>query len=71
MAGWQCGSSISSYSAGSMTQGFAVSGTGVREERMRLQLFLPANYLNDLWYFDTQEYIWRQVELKEIERRPS
>ena len=30
-----------------------------------------ANYLNDLWYFDTQEYHWYQVEMKENERKPS
>lgn len=30
-----------------------------------------AHYLNDLWYFDTQEYRWKQVEFKDTERRPS
>ena len=30
-----------------------------------------ANYLNDLWVFDTQEYKWKQVEFKENERKPS
>jgi hypothetical protein len=29
-----------------------------------------ANYLQDLWVFDTQEYKWQQVEFKENERRP-
>src|SRR5258708_19132185 len=30
-----------------------------------------ARYLNDLWIFDTQEYKWTQVELKETNPRPS
>ena len=36
-------------------------------------LIIPsiANYLNDLWYFDTQEYHWKQVDMKENERKPS
>ncbi|EED84544.1 predicted protein [Postia placenta Mad-698-R] len=32
---------------------------------------LKTNYLNDLWLFDTQEYKWRQVDLKDAERKPS
>ena len=32
---------------------------------------LPANYLNDLWLFDTQEYKWRQIEFKDNDRKPS
>ncbi|EMD32276.1 hypothetical protein CERSUDRAFT_58809 [Gelatoporia subvermispora B] len=32
---------------------------------------LRTNYLNDLWLFDTQEYKWRQIELKDAERKPS
>lgn len=32
---------------------------------------LTANYLNDLWLFDTQEYKWRQIVFKEAERQPS
>ncbi|KDQ12099.1 hypothetical protein BOTBODRAFT_176632 [Botryobasidium botryosum FD-172 SS1] len=32
---------------------------------------IRTNYLNDLWLFDTQEYKWRQVELREIDRKPS
>ncbi|KAG6335862.1 hypothetical protein ID866_3227 [Astraeus odoratus] len=28
-------------------------------------------YLNDTWYFDTQEYKWKQVEFKETDRKPS
>lgn len=32
---------------------------------------VPANYLNDLWLFDTQEYRWKQVEFKDTERKPS
>ena len=30
-----------------------------------------ANYLNDLWVFDTQEYKWKQIEFRENERKPS
>ena len=30
-----------------------------------------ANYLNDLWLFDTQEYKWRQIEFKDADRKPS
>ncbi|EKM57740.1 uncharacterized protein PHACADRAFT_116020 [Phanerochaete carnosa HHB-10118-sp] len=32
---------------------------------------IRTNYLNDLWLFDTQEYKWKQVELKENEPKPS
>lgn len=51
---------------------------GVRSEYLRLcrpwkthSLFMVANYLNDLWLFDTQEYKWKQVEFRENDRRPS
>lgn len=27
-------------------------------------------YLNDTWFFDTQEYKWKQVEFKETDRKP-
>jgi hypothetical protein len=30
-----------------------------------------ARYLNDLWVFDTQEYQWHQLELKDSESKPS
>ncbi|EJD07185.1 galactose oxidase [Fomitiporia mediterranea MF3/22] len=29
------------------------------------------NYLDDLWYFDTQEYHWKQIEFREGDRKPS
>ncbi|TDL21234.1 galactose oxidase [Rickenella mellea] len=32
---------------------------------------IRTNYFNDLWYFDTQEYLWRQVEFKDADRKPS
>jgi len=32
---------------------------------------IVTRYLNDLWVFDTQEYTWTQVELKETDSRPS
>lgn len=28
-------------------------------------------YLNDTWVFDTQEYKWRQIEFKDVDRKPS
>lgn len=30
-----------------------------------------ANYLNDLWLFDIQEYKWKEVVMKDNERKPS
>ena len=39
--------------------------------RLVLRHATTANYLNDLWVFDTQEYKWKQVEFKENERKPS
>ena len=67
--GWQCGSITYSCLAGFMIQAY-----GVREVAS-VTVFNAkppiANYLNDLWYFDTQEYVWRQVEFKENERKPS
>ncbi|KAF5335725.1 hypothetical protein D9611_009622 [Ephemerocybe angulata] len=32
---------------------------------------ITTRYLNDLWVFDTQEYTWKQIELKETELKPS
>ncbi|KAF8522643.1 hypothetical protein BU17DRAFT_44591 [Hysterangium stoloniferum] len=32
---------------------------------------IRTNYLNDLWLFDTQEYTWQQVELRDTDRKPS
>ncbi|KAF9049842.1 hypothetical protein BJ165DRAFT_1341529 [Panaeolus papilionaceus] len=32
---------------------------------------ITTRYLNDLWVFDTQEYKWTQIELKENESKPS
>ena len=34
-------------------------------------LTTTANYLNDLWLFDTQEYKWRQIEFRDADRKPS
>ena len=33
--------------------------------------FGAANYLNDLWVFDMQEYKWKQIVMKDNERKPS
>lgn len=30
-----------------------------------------ANYLNDLWVFDMQEYKWNQIDMTPNERKPS
>jgi hypothetical protein len=32
---------------------------------------LAANYLNDMWVFDMQEYKWKQIVKKDNERKPS
>ncbi|KAH6892783.1 hypothetical protein BKA70DRAFT_1324114 [Coprinopsis sp. MPI-PUGE-AT-0042] len=32
---------------------------------------VTTRYLNDLWIFDTQEYVWKQVEFRETELKPS
>ncbi|KAF8587936.1 galactose oxidase [Ramaria rubella] len=32
---------------------------------------MRTNYLNDLWLFNTQEYTWKQVELRDTDRKPS
>ncbi|RPD60274.1 galactose oxidase [Lentinus tigrinus ALCF2SS1-7] len=32
---------------------------------------IKTNYLNDLWLFDTQEYKWKHIELKDNDRKPS
>ncbi|KAL5492045.1 KEL3_1 [Sanghuangporus weigelae] len=32
---------------------------------------IRTTYLDDLWYFDTQEYHWKRIEFREGERRPS
>jgi hypothetical protein len=33
--------------------------------------FFSAKYLNDTWIFDTQDYKWRQIEFKDVDRKPS
>lgn len=38
---------------------------------LSFNLDFQANYLNDLWIFDTQEYRWKQVEFRDNERKPS
>lgn len=30
-----------------------------------------ANYLNDLWLFDMQEYKWKEIVMRDNERKPS
>lgn len=35
------------------------------------QLEHLANYLNDLWLFDTQEYKWKQIEFRDADRKPT
>src|ERR1700689_5011017 len=33
--------------------------------------YLSAKYLNDTWVFDTLDYKWRQIEFKDVDRKPS
>lgn len=50
---------------------------GIRSTSRSLVFQIQANtcfsaqYLNDLWIFDTQEYRWRQVEFRDTDSRPS
>ena len=30
----------------------------------------PANYLSDLWIFDTEEFKWKQIEYIDKDRAP-
>ena len=30
-----------------------------------------ANYLNDLWLFDVQEYKWKEIVMRDNDRKPS
>lgn len=56
-----------------MTQGIAVRLQHVIP-RVRIALIYTKNqaqYLNDTWVFDTQEYKWRQIEFKDMDRKPS
>lgn len=39
--------------------------------RSQLKRYALARYLNDLWFFDTQEYKWTLVEFKDTASRPS
>jgi hypothetical protein len=52
-----------------MTPGIQVCVIGLAD--IRLLNPLAANYLNDLWVFDIQEYKWKQVAMKDNERKPS
>lgn len=70
--GWRCGSTLLS----------CLEDSTILESRVRtrlasicprsLVLNIPtARYHNDLWVFDTQEYVWKQIEFKETELKPS
>ncbi|KAL5492663.1 KEL3_2 [Sanghuangporus weigelae] len=41
------------------------------DEEFKDCAYLYSTYLDDLWYFDTQEYHWKWIEFREGERRPS
>jgi hypothetical protein len=48
---------------------------GVKSEAPRwsgngISLNVPANYLSDLWIFDTEEFRWKQIEYLDPERSP-
>lgn len=38
---------------------------------LHVTIIHTAKYLNDTWIFDTQQYKWQQVDLKEADRKPS
>lgn len=44
---------------------------GVSLVHVELIFLIQAQYLNDTWVFDTQEYKWRQIEFKDTDRKPS
>ena len=68
-AGWPFGNTTSS---------FLVAST-IRDTPVRsfvsvghiLSDIWSANYLNDLWVFDMQEYKWEPIVMKDNERKPS
>ena len=69
MAEWQFGNTILFCLAGFMTLDIQVRSTN-----MAVPLspdLSTANYLNDLWIFDMQEYKWKQIVMKDNERKPS
>ena len=54
-----------------MTLDTQVSHVELVAYRYLLPNLWAANYLNDLWVFDLQEYKWKQIVLKDNERKPS
>ena len=69
VVGWPFGNTISPFSVVSTTQDIPVRSL------TSVDCLLPdiwaANYLNDLWLFDMQEYKWKQIVMKDNERKPS
>jgi len=69
VVGWPFGNTILPFSVVS-----TIRDTPVRS--LTLVCFLlpdvwAANYLNDLWLFDMQEYKWKQIVMRDNERKPS
>lgn len=53
-----------------MTQGSSASAS-LESVAPNMADICIAKYLNDLWVFDTQEYKWTLIELRENENKPS
>lgn len=43
---------------------------GVKSEMLGNQDLISANYLSDLWIFDTENYKWHQIEHIDKDRAP-
>ena len=69
MLGWPFGSITSSCLVASTIRGIPVCSTVLAV--CLLSDNWAANYLNDLWLFDMQEYKWKQTVMKVNERKPS
>ena len=69
MAGWPFGNTTLSFSVVSTIQGTPVR-LSVSIDWIAPDIW-PANYLNDLWLFDMQEYKWKEIVMRDNERKPS
>jgi len=57
---------------GFIDPGFTSAGLNrISIHRSLRPCFFSAKYLNDTWIFDTQDYKWRQIEFKDVDRKPS
>jgi len=69
LVGWPFGNTILSFSVASMIQGTQV-GSRASVGCVSSDAW-SANYLNDLWLFDMQEYKWKEIVMRDNERKPS